>query len=233
MSADADGAVRLRLTVGCSRPPECYLLAVSARPHSLPEVGVPITSIGPVGAVPVLSQMTAAPGIARRICSPTSLTMALAALATQATAGSGRATPACAEPDADAALDALWQSVVSECLDPGTGLYGVWPLAIGAAARRGHPGAVELFCDWKAPLEALARGIPVVASIRFGPDALPGAPLRETGGHLVVVTGAGPGEVTVHDPAAPVRAEVARRYPADAFAHAWLANRGAAYILCP
>ena len=59
---------------------------------------------------------------------------------------------------------------------------------------------------------------------------LPGAPLTDTGGHLVVVYGAGPAEVAVCDPAA-AEGEVVRVYPAAAFSRAWLRQRGAAYIL--
>src|SRR5690606_29697808 len=104
--------------------------------------------------------------------------------------------------------------------------------ALAAAARHGSLGAVEAFDDWEAPLAVLAAGVPLVASIRFFPGELPGSPLTETGGHLVVVHGAGPAAVRVCDPAA-AEHEVAREYPADAFSRAWLRHRGAAYILPP
>ncbi|MFM7119910.1 MAG: C39 family peptidase [Gammaproteobacteria bacterium] len=213
LCGDATGPVRLCLEVEGPTAPRRYLITVSARAHQLEHAPTPSTTVAPIANVPALSQMTADAAIARRICSPTSLTMALMALT------------------GDTQAD-VWRHIVTECHDPATGMYGIWPLALAAAARRGHPGAVELFSDWSAPLSALQRGIPVVTSIRFGADALPGAPLRETAGHLVVVVGAGPETIIVHDPAAPTPDTVARRYPAEAFARAWLANRGAAYILC-
>jgi hypothetical protein len=226
LGGDDAGPILLTLEVDTATAPARYLVTVSARPHRLPDVPAPQTAVTPVANVPAISQMTADAAIARRICSPTSLTMALAAVADQHAPAEADAR-SCAETQAE-----IWQRIVTECHDPATGMYGIWPLALAAAARRGHLGAVELFSDWEAPLAALARGIPVVASIRFGPDALPGAPLRETAGHLVVIVGAGPDNIVVHDPAAPTHDTVARQYAPAAFARAWLANRGAAYILC-
>jgi hypothetical protein len=155
--------------------------------------------------------MQAAPDIAPRICSPTSTAMVLAHWG-------------CRDP---------WLQIVAECRDPATGMFGVWPLAIAAAARRGSVGAVELFDDWTAPLTALERGIPLVASIRFDAGALPGAPLLRSAGHLVVVFKAGPDTIGVNDPAAASVVDVTRTYPAKAFTEAWLGHRGAAYILPP
>jgi hypothetical protein len=126
-----------------------------------------------------------------------------------------------------------WLGIVEECRDPATGMYGVWPLAIAAGARRGSMGAVEAFSNWDAPLAVLARGIPLVTSIRFEKDVLPDAPLPRTGGHLVVVFAAGPERIGVNDPAAPDPASVTRSYPAAAFTEAWLGHRGAAYIILP
>jgi len=155
--------------------------------------------------------MTAPPELASRICSPASVAMVL---------GHWGST----EP---------WLRIVDECRDPATGMYGVWPLAIAAAARRGRVGAVELFADWGEPLAVLQQGIPLVTSIRFESGGLPGAPLLRTGGHLVVLFAAGPETVSVNDPAAADGASVTRTYPADAFSRAWLGHRGAAYILPP
>ncbi len=111
-------------------------------------------------------------------------------------------------------------------------MYGVWPLALAAAARRGCLGAVEVFDRWDEALAVLENGVPLVTSIRFSAGELPGAPLTETGGHLVVVHGVSGDTVRVCDPAAP-HGDVLRDYPADAFSRAWLRHRGAAYILPP
>jgi Peptidase_C39 like family len=201
--------------------PTRYLITVSARSQILQETALPAALAEPTARIPALSQLEAEPAIARRICSPTSLAMLIGAL---------RARKLTRSREAELAE---WHSIVSECRDAATGLYGVWPLAIGAAARRGFPGAVEVFSSWEEPLTVLARGLPFVASIRFRRDALPGAPLAETGGHLVLVAGVDRECVRVFDPAAPSAESVARDYPLGAFTAAWLRERGAAYILCP
>jgi len=117
------------------------------------------------------------------------------------------------------------------CYDPGSKMYGMWPYAILTAAHHGHVGATEVFVDWSDPLRVLEADPPMVASIRFARDTLPGAPLNASGGHLVVVHGASPECVVVNDPAAPEVATVPRTYDTIAFTQAWLRHRGAAYIL--
>jgi hypothetical protein len=106
-------------------------------------------------------------------------------------------------------------------------------MALRAAAGMGRLGAVELFASWYDPLAVLDAQIPLVSSIRFGAGQLAGAPLEQTGGHLLVLHHAGPSEVAVNDPAAATDTEVARRYDAAEFSRAWLSHRGAAYILLP
>jgi hypothetical protein len=199
---------RLSLDLLAARVPERYLICASSRALTLAEPPLPTRHEALPNAPTPRSQMTAPAAIATRICSPTCVSMVLD----------------------------LWQkrhdwlAVVDDCFDPATGMYGVWPLALQAAAKHGSPGAVEVFDTWEAPLDVLARGVPLVTSIRFSPGELPGSPLPETSGHLVVVYGAGPTEVLVCDPAA-AAGEVVRSYDARAFSGAWLRHRGAAYIL--
>jgi len=204
-------APRLRIELEGSIPPQRYLLTVSARLHTQPQVPLPRQTAALPAPPPALSQMLAPAALARRICSPTSVAMVLALW--------GRG--------------ADWLDIVAECHDPASNLYGIWPLAIAAAARRGSFGAIELFHDWTQPLSVLAQGIPLVTSIRFETNALPGAPLPRSSGHLVVLSAVGPDTVRVNDPAAPTLDTVVRTYPTAAFAAAWLASRGAAYILPP
>ena len=201
--------VRLRCTV--NEEPHRYLLTVSCRAREL-QGPIPEATGNPIAARPApISQMLGNPRIASRICSPVSTAMVLA--------GPGVGTEAGA--------------VVRACYDPLTGMYGMWPLAIRAAALEGFIGAVELMSGWADVEASLAAGLPVVASIRFGANALPGSPQQKTAGHLVVVYGIDHGEVLVCDPAAPNHGTVPRRYPADAFAEAWFRHRGAAYMLSP
>lgn len=202
---------RLRVWLPGATPPRHYLVCASARPLAITNPAPPDRAQSVGEPPPPISQMTAAAELATRICSPTSVAMVLQGWNAQV----------------------AWLDIVAECRDAATGLYGVWPLAIAAAARRGSLGAIEVFANWHEPLAVLARGIPLVTSIRFQSGALPGAPLVQTAGHLVVVHAAGPDTVAVNDPAAPDTASVPRLYPAAEFTHAWLAHRGAAYILPP
>ncbi len=192
-------------------PPERYLLTVSTRRTELdPTVTGPLPSLA-APEPPRRSQMLANPRIAARICSAVSTAMVI-----------GTHRP-----------DVNYDAVVADCLDEVTGMYGLWPLAIRAASRWGLIGAVELIDDWQPVLSCLDRGLPVVASIRYARDALPGAPQRATGGHLVVVHKVQGETVTVNDPAAPDHGSVLRRYPLGPFSEAWFRHRGAAYMLTP
>lgn len=207
---------RPMLSLRCACPaPQKYLLSIAIRPRVIaPPTDIPAD----VAAVPAsrLSQTTLAAADRPRACSPTAAAMAL---------GITRA-------------DDL-RAFVGLARHPATGMLGVWPQNLWAAARRGRLGAVELVSDWQTVRQALtapqpggAAGTPraaVVASIRFDRGALPGSPLPATGGHLVAVRGVAAGKVVVHDPAAPAGA-VLRHYGAKMFAAAWMRWRGAAYV---
>ena len=199
----------------CDNKPGRYLLAVSMRNCEVEiEPGVSSAEqITPVLATrpPTHSQMLENPRIASRICSPVSTAMVLRLHRHHIDVG----------------------SVVSACFDPVSRMYGIWPLAIRAASRQDIIGAVELFSDWKPVITCLQKGLPVVASIRYGAGELPGAAQPASGGHLVVVHGITDGEVLINDPAAPDHGTVNRRCPLPAFARAWFRYRGAAYILAP
>lgn len=165
-------------------------------------------------AVPARSQMEAAEPLRRRICSPTSVAMVL----DYWRAGAG---------DRPVSLAAL----AAEMLHPGLDLYGVWPAAIHAAARRGVLGYLLRFPGWDAARWLLARGVPIVASVRYGAGELAGAAIDDTEGHLLVLTGFADDDVLVNDPAAPTAAEVPRRYRGAELRRAWLARGGVGYVL--
>ena len=187
-----------------------YLVTLTARELELDDVPVPTTSVC-CQAPPAISQMAMGKKLGPRICSPTCTAMVLARFG----------------------KNPVLADVSARCFDPVTNLYGSWPLALRAASNAGCLGAVEVFDDWRAPERIIAAGLPIIASIRFAAEALPGTPLHATGGHLVVVHGITPDEVQVYDPAAPDSSSVSRTYDAASFARAWLRHRGAAYILLP
>lgn len=199
---------RLVVYVDRSGPPVKYLVTLSVRPLIV-EPEIPVRSRLVLDRPPAISQMQGPASIRKRICSPTALAMSLRS--------------------ADAGIS--WQAVVEACFDGR--FYGSWPLAIRCAARYGRLGAVEAIDSWDPVLSVLESGSPVVASIRFGRGELPGAPLPETGGHLVTVYGIDGGKVLVCDPAAPDDASVPREYGLGAFTAAWMRRRGAAYLLAP
>jgi hypothetical protein len=114
---------------------------------------------------------------------------------------------------------------------PALDLYGVWPAAVRAAAARGVAGYLLRFPDWTAARWCLARGIPIVASVRYAAGELTGAAVAATPGHLLVLTGWEAGDVLVNDPAAPTADAVPRRYRADELGRAWLARGGVGYVL--
>lgn len=202
-------ASTLTLTVATPRPPQRYLLTVASRAFlRSPEPGRASTRRL---VVPAISQLTAPSMLRHRICSPTCITMLLNYHG----------------------IDASLAAVSSACFHAPSKLYGVWPLAIRAAADAGVIAAVECFTDLNAAAPILERGLPIVASIRFPAGALPGSPLASTDGHLVVVTGLDRDTVYVNDPAARDASTVPREYPRAAFATAWIAQRGIAYIVAP
>jgi len=208
-----DDLTRVRLSLKCrARAPATYLLTVSVRPRVIePPTRVPEDTT--VLGAPCLSQTTLDPAISRQACSPTATAMALGI-----------------------ANDAEFRAFVQSAVHRPTGLCGVWPQNLWAAARRGRLGGVELISSWADIRQALSAQVPVVASVRFQAGELPNSPMPATGGHRVLLRGIEGGTVRVNDPAAPP-GEVDRRYDARAFAAAWMRERGAAYVFagaeCP
>jgi peptidase C39-like protein len=202
-------AVSLMLSTAAAQEPADYLISVSTREFRIAAAAGSAVTRRLV--VPPISQMTAPRALRYRICSPTCIAMVLAYHG----------------------IDAPLAAVVRECLHEPSGLFGVWPLAIRTATDAGLIGNVECFSDLDAAAPVLDRGLPIVASIRFAAGALPGAALSGTDGHLVVVTGMDADWVYINDPAARDASGVPRQCPRDAFAAAWLTERGAAYILRP
>ena len=172
----------------------------------------PLPDNGPAAIpVPALSQLEEDAGIRDRICSPTSVAMVLAYWRRAATVA----------------------ELAAEMFHPQLDLYGVWPAAIRAGARRGVPGYLLRFPDWAAATWCLSRGLPIVASVRYETGELTKAAISRTSGHLLVLTGFEGDQVLVNDPVAPTRDTVPRRYPLDELSRIWLARAGVGYVFCP
>lgn len=161
--------------------------------------------------VPFRSQFDGSGALGPRLCNPTCLAMVLAY--------SGLEGHALLE-------------VAQACYDARHDVYGGWSRAVQAAFEYGLPGYVKRFAGWAEVARLLGRGRPIIASIRFGAGELPGSAVRQTKGHLVVVTGfAAGGEVWVNDPAFAEAAEGVRTYPGAALARAWFDGSGIGYVL--
>ena len=157
-----------------------------------------------------LSQMEQDTPHKRRICSPTSLYMALNAL--------GYVVPL--------------QQILPRVFDQTADVYGNWLFNMAAAAEFGAEAFFRRFCALSELEEFVTADSLVIASIAFKKDELPGAPLEKTLGHLVLVRGYKEGKILAADPAAPTQQTVLREYDAKAFARAWLCNKeGAAYVV--
>jgi hypothetical protein len=161
---------------------------------------------------PFRSQKTDDPSLAGRLCSPTSLSMVLAAHG----------------------VDEPVQQVAARVRDPDFDIYGNWPRNVQAAFDLGVPGFVTRFNDWLPVVQHLQRGEPLIVSIRAPRGLIRNAPYRElNGGHLIVLRGLdGRGGVLVNDPAADRPERGQRTYRIDDLSKAWLdLGNGTAYVL--
>jgi Peptidase_C39 like family/Glyoxalase-like domain len=112
---------------------------------------------------------------------------------------------------------------------------GDWPFNTAYAGRFRLDAFVTRLRSLREAELFIDKGIPLVASISFGPGELDGAPIRSTSGHLLVIRGfTASGKVIVNDPAAPTAATVRRVYRRGQFENAWLdTTGGAVYVIHP
>lgn len=175
-----------------------------------PEPGVRGAGTDPL-RVPARSQMDEPAELRERVCSPTSVAMVLEYW--------GQRVPV--------------TSLAAEMFHPELDRYGIWPAAIAAAARRGVAGYLLRFPDWSVAAWCLARGLPVIASIRYEFGELGGAAIPRTDGHLVVLTGEDVTHVHVNDPAGRTAIEVPRHYRREEICRIWLERGGVGYVFFP
>jgi hypothetical protein len=79
----------------------------------------------------------------------------------------------------------------------------------------------------------LDMGVPLVASVRFEEGELAGAPIRRSGGHLILLCGYRGDVAVVNDPAAPSDAEVRREYAVGDLECVWLERSAMGYVIVP
>src|SRR6185295_2824969 len=141
------------------------LVAMTVADHTAPLPAEPAWAPGPWVrdlAVPERSQMTEQAKFARDICSPTSLSMAMAFW------------------DRAAAT----AEVAAAVQDRRTKKYGDWPFNTAWAARAGLRTWVSYLNRVADLQDEIGAGFPVVVSISFEGGELDGSPLARTRGHL-------------------------------------------------
>ena len=161
--------------------------------------------------VPPISQMAQQIQYSRDICSPTSLAMLLNFYGI-------KKTPV---------------EISEKVMDNRNGIYGNWLFNTMYASTKNLYAFVARLNTVEEAARYLELGIPVIASITFGPDELKNSPLKKTAGHLVLIKGLDEkGNFIVNDPAAPSDARVETVYSRKEFAAAWLKNKfGTSYII--
>lgn len=110
---------------------------------------------------------------------------------------------------------------------------GNWPFNAAYAGTRGLDAHVTRLRSLREAEQYIKKGIPLVASIAFGPGELSGAPINSSAGHLLVIRGfTEAGRVIVNDPAAARRKGVRRTYSRAQFENAWIpASGGVVYVM--
>ena len=162
--------------------------------------------------VPPISQMQLpiAPLERERVCSPTSLCMALNALGVKA--------------------DPL--ETAASVYDDRARIYGNWTLNTTYACSCGLEAFVTRIHRLAQLKDYISKDSLLLSSISYKRGQLANAAIAKTDGHLVVVCGWENGKVYVADPAAAQTDQVLRAYDAEEFALAWLFHkRGIAYIV--
>jgi hypothetical protein len=123
-------------------------------------------------------------------------------------------------------------AVVADAVrDAAYGGTGNWTFNVAFAGTFGLRGVVAYLSDLAQAERFIAARVPLALSIAWRTGELPGAPLAQSDGHLVVLRGFDDaGDPLLNDPAQP---EIGVRYPRADFERAWLEHGGVAYVVAP
>lgn len=115
--------------------------------------------------------------------------------------------------------------------DPQYDMFGNWGRACARAGDLGLDAYLTRFRDWDKVHQMIARGVPVIASIRFRKGEVKGLLYEFTKGHLLVIRGfKSNGDVIVNDPARKDQGNGVV-YPAAELAKAWFNHGGVGYVI--
>jgi Peptidase_C39 like family len=111
---------------------------------------------------------------------------------------------------------------------------GNWSFNTAYAAERGLLGDVTQLNDLREAEQFIRAGVPLVASVAWGPNELETA-IERTSGHLLVIGGfTEDGNVIAYDPASKTNAAVRHTYDREQFERAWIpASGGIVYVIRP
>jgi len=161
--------------------------------------------------VPKISQMKSQVKYSKNICSPVSIAMVLGFF------------------DRHIPIVKIAKSVY----DHENKIYGNWFLNSVFAGTMGLYSQIRRINSMQEAEFYIRRKIPIIASLTFARGKLKNSPIKETAGHLLVITGFDKkGNVIVNDPAAFKNSETEIVYDRRQFAAAWLKNKyGTSYII--
>jgi len=160
-------------------------------------------------------------------CSPTSTSMVVAYWGTGPTpADYAWVDPSFADPWVDYAARQTYDSHYD-----GT---GNWPFNTAYAGRFGLDGFVTRLRSLNEAEAFIAAGVPLVHSLSFKKNEIPGL-TYSTGGHLLVLVGfTASGEPVLNDPASPSNTAVRKTVGRPEFEAAWLnTSGGLVYVIHP
>jgi len=162
--------------------------------------------------VPFRSQLVENKDISWRACHPTSLAMALHYHGTEL-------------PTAEVAKG-VW--------DPHNGIYGNWVYNAAYAGELGYQSYVRYCSSFDPIKEEIAKGNPVIISIKFGKGELENSPMNSTGGHIILVRGFNEnGDPICNDPGTRNESTGHVVYKKEELEKAWITHSGAAVFVNP
>lgn len=212
--------------------------SLGAMTSRLPEPGsvvpsAPQTALGTVLPVPQYSQnihLGEYPqwnGGGQAWCSPTSTSMVLSYWGTGPTPEDyAWVDPSYPDPWVDYAARHTYDHTYAGC--------GNWPFNTAYAGRFGLNGLVTRLRSLNEAERFIAAGIPLICSLSFKKNKIPGLTYG-TNGHLLVIVGFGAdGQPVINDPASPSNDAVRKTVGRPEFEEAWLdTSGGVVYVIHP